>query len=98
MDEKVEDEEEEEENKDKDGKREDEGKEEEEKERGLEVSPASVGRAMGGEGHTIHSQASPLVRPVDAGLHFNLFTRPHKGCSAMWVDWIGVFTLNPWEV
>ena len=98
MDEKVEDEEEEEENEDKDGKREDEGKEEEEKERGLEVSPASVGRAMGGEGRTIHSQAAPLVRPVDAGLHFNLFTRPHKGCSAMWVDWVGVFTLYPWEV
>merc|ERR1712172_120920 len=26
----------------------------------------SVGRAMGGEGRTIHSQAAPLVRPVDA--------------------------------
>ena len=96
VDKEVEDEEEEYEGEDED--KEDEDEEEEGRERGLEVPPASVGRAMGGEGRTIHSQASPLVRPVDAGLHFDLFTRPHKGCSAMWVDWVGVFTLYPWEV
>ena len=38
-----------------------------EREGRLEVSPASVGRAMGGDGRTIHSQAAPLSRPVDAG-------------------------------
>ena len=37
----------------------------------------SVVRAMGGEGHTIHSQAAPLVRPVDAGQHFNLIRAGH---------------------
>ena len=43
-------------------------------------SPASVDRAMGGEGHKIHSQAAPLVRPVDAGQHFNLIRGhpPHE--------------------
>ena len=46
---------------------EDEKEEEEEREGRLEVSPASVGRAMGGDGRTIHSQAAPLSRPVDAG-------------------------------
>ena len=46
---------------------EDEKEEEQEREGRLEVSPASVGRAMGGDGRTIHSQAAPLSRPVDAG-------------------------------
>ena len=64
-------------------------KEEEEEERGwiggshLPVLPVwaepfpSVVRAMGGEGRTIHSQAAPLVRPVDAGQHFNLIRAGH---------------------
>ena len=65
VDKEVEDEEEECEDEDED--KEDEDEEEEGRERGLEVSPASVGRAMGGEGRTIHSQAAPLSRPVDAG-------------------------------
>ena len=61
-----------------DEEKEDEDKEDEWRERGLEVSPASVSRAMGGEGRSIHSQAAPLVRPVDAGL-FSICSRlPHK--------------------
>ena len=70
VDKEVEDEEEECEDEDED--KEDEDEEEEGRERGLEVPPASVGRAMGGEGRTIHSQAAPLVRPVDAGHHYTL--------------------------
>ena len=50
---------------------------------GLEVLTCqcgSVGRAMGGEGRTIHSQAAPLVRPVDAGQHFKFLIQDPEKC------------------